>query len=58
MAVVVGSVFMGLSFALTYFFRKEGFARYAIIGGDGNMCFKYGSFFINFQCLLKIRLIL
>ena len=55
---MVGSVFMGLSLALTSFFLKEGFARYAIIGGDGNMCFKYWLFFINFQCLLKIRLIL
>ena len=45
---MVGSVFMGLSLALTSFFRKEGFARYAIIGGDGNMCFKYWLFFINF----------
>ena len=46
MVVVVGSVFKGLSFVLTSLFPKEGLARYAIIGGDGNMCFKYWSFFL------------
>ena len=52
------SVFIGLSLALTSFFLREGFALYAIIGGDGNMCFRYWLFFINFQCSLEICLIL
>ena len=54
---MVSSVFMDLSFALTSLFHREQFAQYAIIGGDGNMCFRYWSFF-NFQYLLKIHLIL
>ena len=49
---------MGLNLALTNFFFKEGFALWAIIGGDGNICLRYWLFFINFQCLIKIRLIL
>ena len=52
-------MFIGLSLALTSFFPREGFDLYVIISGDrNNMCFRYWLFFINFQCLLKIRLIL
>ena len=54
--VVFVSLSMGLSLALILFF-KEGFALWAI-GGDGNICLRYWLFFINFQCLLKICLIL
>lgn len=30
----------GLSLALTNFFFGEGFALYAVIGGDGKICFR------------------
>ena len=39
-------MFIGLSLALTSFFLREGFALYAIIGGDGNMCFRYWLFLL------------
>ena len=47
-----------LSLALTNLFLREGLALYTIIGGDGNICFRYGLFLISFQCLLKTLLIL
>ena len=55
--VVVGSVFMGLSLALTSFFVKKGLHGMQSLVVTG-ICVLNTGFFINFQCLLKIRLIL
>ena len=37
--VVFVSLFIGLNLALTSLFFREGFALWAIIGGDRNICF-------------------
>ena len=59
--LVVGFGFVrssGFSLALTSFFFREGLALYAITGGAGKIWFSSVLFFINFQCFLKILLIL
>ena len=49
----------GFSLARTSFFLREGLALYAITGGAGKIWFSSVLFFfINFQCFLKILLIL